>query len=186
MPIDVADLGEFEDTTLKEYVAKLQAFWDESGDENTANGASALEQFVRLGITGRMRRTNKVARIIMTDCYVTPEQVSEFTIRRDYDSLIGWSHDLPLQCPVDIYMIPRFRDTLKKDIHIKYPLRVRTNGVDAVSGRGLTCLRRPFMLMFVTFFVADQNDAVPQNLQCRPVICRRAAYHSTDASGPFS
>jgi hypothetical protein len=134
MPVDIVDLGELEDWTLEEYVARLKAHWHYSGDENETEAAEALERFVHVGLTGRAPG-GKTTRISLTDAYVTPEQASRFTIRRDYDSLIGWSTDLPLQCPVDIYLIPRFRDTLKKDIHIQYPMRGMSNGSEMVSGR---------------------------------------------------
>jgi hypothetical protein len=45
--------------------------------------------------------------------------INECNMTRDYDSIIGVSHDLPFLVPLSIYPVPPFQDILRKDNHIK-------------------------------------------------------------------
>jgi hypothetical protein len=46
------------------------------------------------------------------------------TIRRDYDSLIGFTDDIPIVSPLNVYPVARIEDTLTSNIHIKVPFPV--------------------------------------------------------------
>ena len=46
------------------------------------------------------------------------------TVRRDYDSLIGFTDDIPIISPLNVYPVSRVEDTLTSNIHIKVPFPV--------------------------------------------------------------
>lgn len=50
----------------------------------------------------------------------------EYSIARDYDSILGFSDNLPYSQPIGIYPIPQLAETLDKKVHVTYLCRTRS------------------------------------------------------------
>jgi hypothetical protein len=63
------------------------------------------------------------------------------TLRRDYDSLLGFMMDIPVDAPLFIYSIARKRDTLSEPLHVT--IKMRTEQDAPVSTILLYCNQDP-------------------------------------------
>ncbi|TFY53993.1 hypothetical protein EVJ58_g9127 [Rhodofomes roseus] len=53
-----------------------------------------------------------------------PPDATHYGVTRDIDSMFGMTRDLPYTCAIHVYPVCDFRQTLKKDIHITWPVRI--------------------------------------------------------------
>jgi hypothetical protein len=64
-------------------------------------------------------------------CYQGNDLGDNITVTRDFDSLIGITRNLPLTCPLAMYPVPNFRDSLTRTNHltrmIRYQVRTPQN-----------------------------------------------------------
>ena len=104
---------------LPDYVDLGRAFLD----EGTAEG---VEKFINLVMSGRLQQSDDIYRVLLNarQGAVIP-QIEDCTITLDFDSLQAVTPDLPLTCPLSIYPVPDFKYTLKKPVHITFPIRIQ-------------------------------------------------------------
>ena len=60
-----------------------------------------------------------------------PPDFDQYQLSRDYDSIIGYSDNLPYSKPIGVYAVAPFKDSIRKDLHIK--TRIRTVDVRSRS-----------------------------------------------------
>ena len=122
-------LPDFDDVNLDEFTDKAYQAWvsslDEDEDLTEAERAEKLVQFVHYTTTGRDIKNNTTARISLASHYIHPDQVEEeFIIKRDYDSALGYSNDLPFLTNIEVQAFTNDKDVLRSSVHVCYPMRV--------------------------------------------------------------
>ncbi|RPD52010.1 hypothetical protein L227DRAFT_568886, partial [Lentinus tigrinus ALCF2SS1-6] len=81
------------------------------------------EDLALLHLAGRYSDGNNIQRV-----FVNPSQGMDrasranCTLTGDFDSLIGFTRDLPLKMPLSIYPVPLFSETLTRPVHVPAPL----------------------------------------------------------------
>ena len=95
------------------------------------------EHFTSYMLTGRNLSDADGPRVAINveNDAVTYEDVAVMGFQRDYDLMIGTSRDLPYACALSIYPVPRYRDALRRDNHMKVTIAVQ--GVREVSAKFL-------------------------------------------------
>ncbi|KAI6115495.1 hypothetical protein EDD16DRAFT_1708646 [Pisolithus croceorrhizus] len=80
------------------------------------DGANKHVQFV-MASRQNQRGTQYIVRVnpLMDEPDINPD---DFTFIHDYDSIIGFSDNLPFRVPLGIFLVPPFNETLKKESHI--------------------------------------------------------------------
>lgn len=101
----------------------------ERGDAllNDAHHVDPVDAFVRFVLAGRDFIQNEEYRVFLNPREeVAPLQRDQYSIRRDYDSLIGITRTLPFRRPIAIYPFPPFKEALQASdhTHITYPIQV--------------------------------------------------------------
>jgi hypothetical protein len=94
---------------LGEFVRKSQELSE--GDDSDA--------FARFVLAGRLATDQGLHRVFINarqNAHAPPE--GTFDVRRDFDSAIGITQDLPFTAALSVYPMPSFEDTLKKDNHL--------------------------------------------------------------------
>lgn len=80
----------------------------------------------RFGLTGIDRTDESITCISTTDAKISSIDAGEPFIRRDYDSIIGYSATYPLSRQVSFFPhAPHFK-TLRKAVHVKHRFYVRS------------------------------------------------------------
>lgn len=90
--------------------------------ENTATDeeeALAAKEFYRFVLAGRTHGPDHEPAHITLNVHSGLQDNRGYQVSRDYDSLIGISHDLPYSRHVQLTPVPPFRHTLKKNNHMK-------------------------------------------------------------------
>lgn len=99
--------------TLNEFTNRLSnLFADEEYDA-----------FIRAGLTGEYCDEAGINRQIFIDPlrnYVPGDH--SITVTRDYDSAIGISDRILVNCDINVYAVPHPTHSLTSSIHIKYPI----------------------------------------------------------------
>ena len=110
------DLEEIQ-MSLQQFVAASQGLFNEQ-DAN---------RFVRFVLAGRLVHNKQQNRIFINPQQGTSAPPSqEYEMRRDIDSVVGVTRSLPFSHCMAIFPVAPFRDTLKKDNHITYPISTST------------------------------------------------------------
>lgn len=76
------------------------------------------KDFFQFILAGCYTQNNLSKHITLNACQGLIDPVS-FKARRDYDSLISATHNLPYSCHLSLFPVSPFRDALKKTNHIK-------------------------------------------------------------------
>ena len=92
-------------------------------DEGTPEG---VDKFIDLVMAGRLHLHDELYRILVNarQGAIVPA-IEDCTITLDFDSLQAVSPDLPLKCPLSIFPVPDFKYTLRKPVHITFPIRIQ-------------------------------------------------------------
>ena len=138
MPTLIDELPPFEDVSLaqfnanatrilgeREYNRRLadRALTEEQKMEIAVEHQYDLCAYMKYVITGQDEVNDTTARIqVLRDALPGSWIDDNVEITRDFDSLIGWSEDLPYEIPLDVFPVPNFRNTLTKSIHLKHPV----------------------------------------------------------------
>ena len=97
-----------------------------------------VDSFMELMLAGRLEVEDEPRRVMVNARQgVAHPRLPEATVTGDFDSLIGFSKNLPLRCALSVFPVPDFKLTLKKSIHLE--LEVTVDGVSS-----LRLLRFPF------------------------------------------
>lgn len=97
-----------------------ELYTDLQYDTNTDDEEKhAAQLFYRFVLAGRTCTDNDVPRHITVNALDNLPKVEQFTVTRDYDSMIGVSHDLPYTSHLALSPVPPFRSTLKTPNHMK-------------------------------------------------------------------
>src|SRR5262245_41174959 len=75
------------------------------------------DAFVRFVLAGRLQ-SHRIFVNARQETSAPP--LGQYQLRRDIDSVIGITNDLPFRATLAIFPVPSFRDTLTKDVHVKY------------------------------------------------------------------
>ncbi|KAH8114057.1 hypothetical protein DFH11DRAFT_1595497 [Phellopilus nigrolimitatus] len=102
-------------TTLAQFVETAMHLGDGKGYEKHDDLAAA-QRFVHYAMTGQHPDLGNQAYISLNN-YV-PNAGQYFTVRRDYDSIIGLSRTLPFNVSVGMWVFPNFDDCLRKNNHV--------------------------------------------------------------------
>lgn len=108
-----------EDWTLRKFHQTARAYLH-------ANRPNALDYFLKLVLSGQaLNDQGETIRVRLTPEVQTPHftALANTVAVRDFDSLLGISHDLSFIRSFSIFPIPSFRDTLKKDNHLCKTIR---------------------------------------------------------------
>ena len=147
MPTLIDELPPFEDVSLaqfnanatrilgeREYNRRLadRALTEEQKMEIAVEHQYDLCAYMKYVITGQDEVNDTTARIqVLRDALPGSWIDDNVEITRDFDSLIGFSTTLPLRCPLSIYPVVPFKDTLTKAVHVEYNLRIGNVGLSA-------------------------------------------------------
>lgn len=107
--------------------------------------AGKMEAFSRFVLAGRLHSgEGRQARIFLNATQgASPPETGKSKVKRDLDSIVGVSRDLPYNVPMAIFPFPSFRDTLTENNHLKYqsplcpvrfPSRTPTKVLSALLG----------------------------------------------------
>jgi hypothetical protein len=95
--------------SLKQFVTVAQQLWD--GDE--------LNAFARYIVAGRLVGADDHRRVFVNARQEShAPQYPHYELRRDLDSVIGMTRDLPFSQAMSVFPMASFEDTLKKDNHL--------------------------------------------------------------------
>ena len=90
-----------------------------------SGGHDDVDAFIRLMLAGRFKDENGVMhRVLLSPSHNQPpidEFESHVVYTGDFDSLIGFTHNLPFLHSLSVIPIPSFMFTLRKNIHLKLP-----------------------------------------------------------------
>ena len=79
----------------------------------------SIDDFIRLMVAGRVPVEGITHRVLVNPFQDIPDHLPrDITITGDYDSLIGFTPNLPFKFPLAVYPVPPFNFTLKKNIHL--------------------------------------------------------------------
>lgn len=100
---------------LPELNAKAAAFLRE-GDNDS------VDRFIKLMLAGRVNHEFSDRRVILSAWEGIPvHTAADITSTGDFDSLIGFTNNLPFTIPIGMIPIPQFDRILKKDVHVLAP-----------------------------------------------------------------
>ena len=99
-----------DDWSLEQFVDHAKSLLEQENVE------SAVEHFLQFALAGKFHDPLGNPRLVKLNPLLDSPSIStlQTTATRDFDSLIGITNDLPFLCPLAIYPIPTFRDTLTK------------------------------------------------------------------------
>ena len=138
----VSELPQFRSYTLKEFTteaynicnfqeldASVRAAEDEAAkNEALENQRVAMNNFAQFVLSGRHcvdpENAHTAELNVLGDMMSQRDVEEHVRTLRDYDSLLGWSTDLTYSKPLEVYVVPPFKETLKENLHIKVPIRV--------------------------------------------------------------
>lgn len=106
----------------------------------TLTGGPRIPDFVSLVLAGRKRSDAGERRLnidVFKDC-VSPADMNDLAVTRDFDSVIGITTMLPFQAPLSVYPAANFRDSLVKTNHLSRTIRLPVSGCQIVSCCGPT------------------------------------------------
>ena len=101
------------DLGLPQIVHRAQQFLEEGSVES-------VDKFIELMLSGRLTVNGEERRVLLNPrrSAVFPSS-NEVSLRGDFDSGGGFSSTtIPIQCPLAVYPVPIFKETLTKSIHI--------------------------------------------------------------------
>ena len=113
---------DYPDETLHESQVSLQQFVRTAEyllyqDQTPDN----VVRFVRFVLAGRFELDGQQIRIFVNARQAaSPPSINAYQDRRDLDSAIGVTRDLPFRVALAIFPLASFRDTLTEDNHVKY------------------------------------------------------------------
>jgi hypothetical protein len=104
------------DINFGELVARLAQL-------NKAPDETAHNDFLRVALTGQERgpgapEDSTQWNVVFDDHFPTDEQAQRIAQVRDYDSLIGFSSDLPYNISLELYLTPQPQLQLKSSLHV--------------------------------------------------------------------
>lgn len=118
-PRKIITMPPYPDEQLPALTYSIQEF--NARARGTLTGGARIPEFVNFALAGRARDEDGEKRVnidVFKDC----EQLhvrNDVTITRDYDSVIGITHNLPFCGPFSIYPAPNFRDCLVRSNHLR-------------------------------------------------------------------
>lgn len=131
--------------SVKDYVRTAQRY--------VMDGEGSLHDVLPFILAGRMPATeNEPQRRVFVNCTQDAllDDVDEISSRRDYDSIIGISKDLPFTAPLGIYPTPRFEDSLNSNNHCKYKLTLDNVSISPTMHATTTDSDPLFFLSFLS------------------------------------
>jgi len=132
--------------------------------------AEAQSNALKLGLMAFHRPRN--SQVIIKPLHGCLRQPYKLEISRDYDSLISFMDELPVNCDIYIYCMFHFTLTLKKSLHVKVRIRTEAGQVSARvhdSVMHWPTKRRPF--------VASSACVPPQSSKCLHRTNRSSSKH---------
>jgi hypothetical protein len=114
---------DYPDESLSESQMSLQQFvWTARYIlSQEQNSEETLLRFIRFVLAGRFEFNDDQIRIFVNARQgAPPPSFRDYHLRRDIDSAFGVTRDLPFRVALAIFPLASFRDTLTKDIHMKY------------------------------------------------------------------
>lgn len=110
----------YPDETLKERFLSLAEFVKISSFLETEIKEEIAS--VRYALAGRFAEEAGEIRVFLNSTLgVEAPPLGQYTLRRDIDSMIGITRDLPFRVAFALFPLASFRDTLTKDNHLKFP-----------------------------------------------------------------
>ncbi|EKM49390.1 uncharacterized protein PHACADRAFT_33457 [Phanerochaete carnosa HHB-10118-sp] len=94
--------------------------------KETLTGRLTVPDFVRLVLAGRKKTAAGERRLninVFKDC-VSPADIDNIAVTRDFDSIIGITTNIPLRTSLAVYPAANFRDSLLKSNHLKKTIRL--------------------------------------------------------------
>jgi hypothetical protein len=127
------------------------------------------DAFVRFVLAGRWKG-HRIFINSRQDAAAPPK--GQYIFRRDFDSAIGVTRDLPFIVPLAVFPVASFRDTLTTDNHIKYNPR-------SLSNSNVSIVIKPHETIDHVLSLAESCWCAPtQNSQYRLRDGRQATSHS--------
>lgn len=84
-----------------------------------------LHPFAQFVLCGRYRSEGGARRITLNGRQeLRYPSRGDYTVRRDYDSVIGITRSLPFQDAISVYPLPPFRDTHRNDNHLTWGIEM--------------------------------------------------------------
>jgi hypothetical protein len=108
--------------SLQQFVSLSQSLFP---SEPEPQAGPELDRFIRLALAGRIQGVdgNSLSRVLLNvQQGASAPPIGKYQVKRDIDSVIGITCDLPFRRTLAIYPLACFRDTLTKDNHMKYNL----------------------------------------------------------------
>lgn len=98
--------------SLKQFVSIAQNLFNRKQDSDA---------FVRFVLAGRIQINNQESWVFINarQGEIAPP-VHKYQLRRDVDSAIGMTHDLPFRKALGVFPVASWCDTLTEDNHLKY------------------------------------------------------------------
>lgn len=94
----------------------LGQFCDYAHELYTSERTDEFVDFVLSGI-----HENRQASIDVVLNRIPDEEIPQLQLQRDYDSVLGIDKHIRIQdLPITVWLVPRFEDTLKTNVHLKY------------------------------------------------------------------
>ena len=96
-----------------------------------AGDNESVDHFIKLMLTGRVKHQFSDCRVILNAWHGAAQNApGDITVTGDFDSLIGFTNNLPFLAPINILPIPLFNWTLTKNVHVLAPYTDRDVSVD--------------------------------------------------------
>lgn len=86
----------------------------------TLGDDDSVDDFIRLMLAGRVEHELVQRRVLLNVWQGVPNHVAEnLSIMGDFDSLIGFTNNLPFKTNISVLPVPLFNRTLTKNVHVK-------------------------------------------------------------------
>lgn len=111
--------------SFSQYTGKTQRLRDEfleSHERGEERELGCLSRYIEFGLAGIDRRRGSRYSLDLEDSKPSNEwwqrNLHSVKIRRDFDSLMGRSHDLPWNCSIEVFPLFGYGFQLKKSLHL--------------------------------------------------------------------
>jgi hypothetical protein len=115
--IDVSDLPPLMPTTLSDFNRKCQAM-DPDDMLEEEKTTELNRRLIHYTISGQDIEAAETLQLTPLANALTQEQATDMRMHYDFDSLIGFSEDLPFKESMYIYVVPSFHQTLTTNVHV--------------------------------------------------------------------
>lgn len=123
MAHDINHVFPLQEFTLSQFLQEYQGLSSREDEDPDKVKLESLD-FV---LTGRHPINNTQA-LINPLVNIIPRHINP-TFRRDYDSLIGFTEQIPILLPIFVFPVPLFYLMIRKSIHIKIPFQLADGDV---------------------------------------------------------